>query len=364
MASSIATSKPDNVIVASASRNGREIAKVVDFGIAKAVSDSPQDSLTRSGLVIGTPEYMSPEQLLGDPVDARTDIYALGCMLYQMLTGVRPFEAESRELMLRRRLHEPPPHVRDLRPELPRRLDTLIAHMLARAPGDRMASAAEVSAQLDPALALSGWDPSSLRASVKSTRATPQVTPLASDPAMRPTVRMKRHRESVARIVVGIIRWIGRSVRRRVSLWSLWTHDELVDDTARPTAVPTLPPITVAAPTVAPLVKSPIDSTALKPKPTPIRKAPVASAKKPVVAADSTPVPVPVATDVATDEAAIHQPLDKFANAMGHGEVAIRDAFPEMPAPILEVAEELSREGRQRDGKPGLQHDDDQHRQS
>ena len=65
-----------------AKRDGRETAKVVDFGIAKAVSDSPQDALTRSGLVIGTPEYMSPEQLLGDPVDARTDIYALGCMLY------------------------------------------------------------------------------------------------------------------------------------------------------------------------------------------------------------------------------------------------------------------------------------------
>ena len=78
---------------AQARRHARS-PKVVDFGIAKAVSDSPQDALTRSGLVIGTPEYMSPEQLLGDPVDARTDIYALGCMLYQMLTGVRPFDAE------------------------------------------------------------------------------------------------------------------------------------------------------------------------------------------------------------------------------------------------------------------------------
>ena len=160
-----------------------------------------------------------------------------------MLTGVRPFEAESRELMLRRRLHEPPPHVRDLRPELPRRLDTLIAHMLARAPGDRMASAAEVSAQLDPALALSGWDPSSLRASVKSTRATPQVTPLASDPAMRPTVRMKRHRESVTRIVVGTILGSG-AVFAGLLLWSLWSHDEWARTTRPTTTVPTLPPIT------------------------------------------------------------------------------------------------------------------------
>ena len=72
--------KPDNVII-TRSRSGKEIAKVVDFGIAKAVSDSPKDALTRSGLVIGTPEYMSPEQLLGDPVDPRSDIYSLGCIL-------------------------------------------------------------------------------------------------------------------------------------------------------------------------------------------------------------------------------------------------------------------------------------------
>jgi serine/threonine-protein kinase len=80
--------KPDNVIVAR-TRSGKEVPKVVDFGIAKALSETPQDALTRSGLVIGTPEYMSPEQLLGDPVDARADIYSLGCIVYQMLTARR-----------------------------------------------------------------------------------------------------------------------------------------------------------------------------------------------------------------------------------------------------------------------------------
>jgi serine/threonine protein kinase len=326
--------KPDNVIVASR-RNGRETAKVVDFGIAKAVSDAPQDSLTRSGLVIGTPEYMSPEQLLGDPVDARSDIYALGCMLYQMLTGVRPFDAESRELMLRRRLHEPPPHIRDLMPELPRRLDTLIAHMLARTPGDRISSAAEVSTQLDPALALSGWDPSSLRASVKSTRVVPQVTKLASDPAMRPTVRMKRHRESITRIVVGTILGSG-ALFAGLLLWSLWSRDELAREAPRQVStVPTVPPITVAPPTVAPLTKPATDSLAFKPKAVPVRKAPAPTVKKPAALADSTPAPAPVATDVATEEVAIHQPLDRFASAFGNGEVAIRDAFPDMPAALL-----------------------------
>jgi len=102
--------KPDNIIV-TRNKSGKEIPKVVDFGIAKAVTDSREDGLTQSGLVIGTPEYMSPEQLLGDPVDARADIYSLGCILYQMLTGQPAFAAESREQMIRRRLHEAPPHI-------------------------------------------------------------------------------------------------------------------------------------------------------------------------------------------------------------------------------------------------------------
>jgi predicted Ser/Thr protein kinase len=150
--------KPDNVII-TRNRSGKEIAKVVDFGIAKAITDSPEDALTKSGLVIGTPEYMSPEQLLGDPVDARTDVYALGCILFQCLTGNAAFAADTREQMIRRRLHEPAPHIRDLIPALPARLDTLIVHMLARSPGDRVATAAEARDQLDPALTLSGWDP-------------------------------------------------------------------------------------------------------------------------------------------------------------------------------------------------------------
>lgn len=326
--------KPDNVIVA-ARRNGRETAKVVDFGIAKAVSDAPQDSLTRSGLVIGTPEYMSPEQLLGDPVDARTDIYALGCMLFQMLTGVRPFEAESRELMLRRRLHEPPPHVRDIRPELPRRLDTLIAHMLARTPSDRIASAAEVSTQLDPALALSGWDPASLRASVKSTRVTPHVTPLASDPAMRPTVRLKRHRDSITRVVVGTILGSG-AVFAGLLLWSLWSRD--LEVTTQPQAtnnIPTVPPITVVSPTAPPLTPPAKDTT--KPKAATTKKQANPPAKSAAAVADSAaPVPAAAATDVASEDAAIRVPLERFAGSIGRGETSIRDAFPDIPPALLD----------------------------
>jgi predicted Ser/Thr protein kinase len=170
--------KPDNVIV-TRNRAGKEIAKVVDFGIAKAMNDSKEDALTKSGLVIGTPEYMSPEQLLGDPVDARTDVYALGCILFQSLTGNAAFAADTREQMIRRRLHEPAPHIRDLIPALPARLDTLIVHMLARSPGDRVASAAEARDQLDPALTLSGWDPRTMTQGIGDSGDATSIMPAA-----------------------------------------------------------------------------------------------------------------------------------------------------------------------------------------
>jgi serine/threonine-protein kinase len=209
--------KPDNIIV-TRNKSGKEIPKVVDFGIAKAVTDSREDGLTQSGLVIGTPEYMSPEQLLGDPVDARADIYSLGCILYQMLTGRPAFAAESREQMIRRRLHESPPHIRDLLPDLPRRLDTTIVHMLARSPKDRMHTAAEARDALDPALVLGGWDPANI--TVPSPLAT--MGPYRNDPSLQPTMPMPAVRSSPRRVVVAsaiggvllvgalaVVRWTG-----------------------------------------------------------------------------------------------------------------------------------------------------------
>jgi serine/threonine protein kinase len=196
--------KPDNVIIAH-SRSGREIPKVVDFGIAKALTEAPQDALTRSGLVIGTPEYMSPEQLLGDPVDARADIYSLGCILYQMLTGTPAFSADTREQMIRRRLHEAPPHLREVMPDLPSRLDTLIVHMLARSPADRLASAAEARDQLDPALAMGGWDPRVITAPSLSPGSSAAVASAANDPLNRPTMPLPRQKLSARRVGGGVL---------------------------------------------------------------------------------------------------------------------------------------------------------------
>jgi serine/threonine-protein kinase len=135
--------KPDNILVAH-SRSGREVVKVVDFGIAKAMQEGAGEALTRTGLVIGTPEFMSPEQLLGDPIDARSDLYALGCILHLMLTAAPAFDAPTREQMIKRRLSESPPHAQTLDPGIPDAIDQVITRLLARSPNDRFASAAEV----------------------------------------------------------------------------------------------------------------------------------------------------------------------------------------------------------------------------
>jgi serine/threonine protein kinase len=244
--------KPDNVIIAH-SRSGKEIPKVVDFGIAKALTEAPQDALTRSGLVIGTPEYMSPEQLLGDPVDARADIYSLGCILYQMLTGTPAFSADTREQMIRRRLHEAPPHLREVLPDLPSRLDTLIVHMLARSPSDRLASAAEARDQLDPALAMGGWDPRVITAPSLSPGSSTAVGAARSDELMRPTMPLPRQQLSVRRIGLGVA--VGAGILLGgLYLWSDGTLSfrrpvppvpaKIVADTTPATATPQAAPLT------------------------------------------------------------------------------------------------------------------------
>jgi eukaryotic-like serine/threonine-protein kinase len=134
--------KPDNILIG---RDPGRLAytKVVDFGIAKAMDGSRHD-LTQTGSVIGTPQYMSPEQLMGEAVDARTDIYALGCVLYEMMTGKPPFVDSESPLKLARRLTEDAPDPRTLVPDLPADFSAVVLKSLARVAADRFQTAAEM----------------------------------------------------------------------------------------------------------------------------------------------------------------------------------------------------------------------------
>src|SRR2546423_12060019 len=138
--------KPDNIMLARA-RDGADVVKVVDFGIAKLVGSDTSQEVTKTGLGIGTPEFMSPEQLSGDKVDGRSDIYALGLMFFKMLTGRLPFEADTVQETLVQRLTEEPLTLAAARPDLrfPPGLQEALDSALARTPVARYQTAAKLA---------------------------------------------------------------------------------------------------------------------------------------------------------------------------------------------------------------------------
>jgi eukaryotic-like serine/threonine-protein kinase len=173
--------KPDNVILSE--RAGRQdVARVLDFGIAKLRDDrgtltGANAAMTRAGQLLGTPAYMSPEQILGQGIDGRTDVYALGVMLYEMVSGRLPFDATSLMALLAMHMHDAPIPLEIRRPDLmlPIPLKTLIMRCLAKAPADRPADMKAVLLEL-------GEMKQSLGGGRAATGAMPGYTPPPSGP--------------------------------------------------------------------------------------------------------------------------------------------------------------------------------------
>jgi serine/threonine-protein kinase len=144
--------KPDNIMI-TRGRGGADVVKVVDFGIAKAVGGEEGQKVTKTGLVVGTPEYMSPEQLAGDKLDGRSDIYSLALVLYRMLTGTLPFQADStQEVMIKRLTDEPTPLNAAGAGTFPDLLQVVMNRALQRMPGNRYTSAAEMARDVSHAV--------------------------------------------------------------------------------------------------------------------------------------------------------------------------------------------------------------------
>src|SRR5687768_6095683 len=142
--------KPENVII-SAGEDGEEYAVVMDFGLAKDREAARfLEKLTATGVVLGTPEFMSPEQLRGKPLDRRTDIYSLALVTYEMITGKLPFPGENQQDLLLARLKSRPTPIREMRPdlELPADLERVLIKALERVPEERYATAPEFASAL------------------------------------------------------------------------------------------------------------------------------------------------------------------------------------------------------------------------
>ena len=137
--------KPENILI----ENGRAV--VADFGIARAATIAGGETLTQTGMALGTPAYMSPEQAAAEPVDARADVYALGCVTYEMLAGQPPFTGPSAESVIRQHMLSEPRPVTQLRTGVSGEMTAALQRALAKSPADRFATPAEFAAALRPA---------------------------------------------------------------------------------------------------------------------------------------------------------------------------------------------------------------------
>src|SRR5262249_38925072 len=144
--------KPDNVMIEATAESAERVL-VLDFGIAKLKDrDQGMQGITDENTVIGTPNYISPEQCTGQTVDARSDIYSLGVNLYEMITGRPPFASQDTAAVLLRHLQEPPAPPSRFRAGLSRELELVVLRALAKNPSHRFASAAQFSEHLYAAM--------------------------------------------------------------------------------------------------------------------------------------------------------------------------------------------------------------------
>ena len=205
--------KPDNIML-TRGRDGSDVVKVVDFGIAKAVGGDDSQKVTKTGLVIGTPEFMSPEQLAGDKLDGRSDIYSLALVLFKMVTGKLPFEASTVQETMIQRLTDEPLTLAAARPDLrfPSGFQETLDAGLTRSPVDRYQTAAKFANDIASVVGLQRS--AGLAAPLPSTRSDDKTQLLDAPPSRtaalkRPPPAAPGRRRSLVPIVLGTVAVLG-----------------------------------------------------------------------------------------------------------------------------------------------------------
>lgn len=284
--------KPDNAMLVRA-LNGDIVVKLVDFGISKLVTvDIRERTLTREGSILGSPDYMAPEQLRGHEVDARTDLYGVGVLLYEAVTGATPFDAENLSDLMAAVLRDSVLPPRELRADCPAELEALILKALSREPHDRFQSAAEMMRQLEQIRATMHYAPGAgiaelrkpmPRRSDRVTRvARRSVAPQATDPPPAPAMLVddgpkldEPTLEPIKRKVpLGFLLGIGAVVLAIVAAFAMRSEPrdapkQLAPAVATPASTPAkavqAEPVTAAAPPAA-LVDAAVEDRAQSPK--------------------------------------------------------------------------------------------------
>jgi TolB-like protein/tetratricopeptide (TPR) repeat protein len=243
--------KPENILLS----HGH--AAVADFGIARALAGAGS-ALTTAGMSLGTPAYMSPEQAAGDQtLDHRTDLYSLGCTLYEMLTGRPPFAGSSAQALMAQHLAEPAPDARAARPEVPAATSAAVRRAMAKAAADRFATAAELHAALGGLPVTSGRAPAPRpRVSIRWRRALAAAVVLAVAAGVAALLLLPGHTTGAPPRPA--LRVVVRPFEDRTGREAT-AADRITEAlTARLQAIPAL--TVVAAPVVAELRDAPLDS--------------------------------------------------------------------------------------------------------
>jgi serine/threonine protein kinase len=187
--------KPQNVLL-----DESGAAKVTDFGIARSLE--PADELTETGTLLGTSDYIAPEQATGQPVDERSDQYSLGVLLYELLTGEVPYPGETFMAVAMRHVRDPVPSVRERRADVPAEVDAIVARAMAKRPEDRFPSMEAMMAAIEACLA---EDAAGHTEANGVTDILPQVEPSPTRRPARPPPRRRRRRRGLTLLLLGLV---------------------------------------------------------------------------------------------------------------------------------------------------------------
>jgi serine/threonine-protein kinase len=237
--------KPDNVLV-TIQHDGRELAKIVDFGIAKTTQNGDQ-TVTSLGVAIGTPEYMSPEQIAGEALDSRTDLYSLGLVLFNMLTGVLPHPAMTSKQSLVQRLTAKPLTLSEVKPSVawPPRVQKALDRALAPEPDDRYSNVLDFARDVRGATGLPTFQGAAIVAGAATRAMTPAMVPVVSATTSRPrpvvTSPSKRRRGPVLVMLALVVAAGTMAVRPPAQLRALLRGTRPVPKPAPASAFDTMP---------------------------------------------------------------------------------------------------------------------------